>query len=221
MPVDMSDLAWVKSLPDHALEQILDVMHDSLGAKLRSAISDVQWDRHANPLTEWPVFHVHLGTRYSDKFVEIMHYCGRSLFEYPKADDPRRASAEALEKSPTIDHRPTRRREDLIECSCGWREGLSMGSYRRWRMGRWFWPTVTSWEGKPLEGVLGNGQRVPYYVMCKDAETVEDQRHAPTEICARTSDDGAVDVIVKSCICGRRTYEWDEPLDNLRLAPAV
>ena len=150
-----ADRSWVKALPAHAILEILDVMHDMLGAPLRAALEAERWLRLSAPLTEWPVIEREVTPGVTLRFV---YFCNH----YDHVGDGDAAHAAYVARRPDDpDHRPARAmfvdgKPVEFECSCGRRARVYMG--KREVVGRWWWPkTRFDWEGEPL--------RVPHFVV--------------------------------------------------------
>jgi hypothetical protein len=151
------DLTWIAALPDHAIEFVLDSLYDCTGHELRQALEDERWGRHSEPITEWPRLKETLHPN-----IQLIRICNAV-----ERDDPRGYEKLDLRGPDDPAHRPLRRRDHEVLCSCGAR---SENNYKRYRISRtWWWPVEV------LDGV-------PHFNMCPRAKDVEDPHHAPSTI---------------------------------------
>lgn len=171
--------AWTRRLPDAAIEEILDGLHDSLAGSLRKALFDEIWRRHSYPLHAW------LRVDGAD----AVHVCAR-LWRRLRAEDwPDRTGTFYRESMqiPREGHAPGRviRTDGVLSsyagtfsCTCGWRGGgaVAVGNGHV-NVGVPAWPVV-------------RGRRR----VCPYAPTLSSCLHGPL------GDAG--------CICGWRVGAW-------------
>lgn len=121
------DRRWVEALPDHAIDEILDVMHDMLGRGLRRDLRLEIFRRRGRPLTAWP----------EDK--------GSAMLGVPAKVRVALICRDALTERDSK-HRPTLEVDGKVLCSCG---AIVNDSGRLYRVSsEWWWPRVMR-EGIP------------------------------------------------------------------------
>lgn len=200
------DRTWVKSLPTHAVLEILDVMHDCLGGGLRQALQDERWLRLSKPLQEWPMtrqkFSIEAAANYTNKqeaVLTFVNFCQSHTDNWRdrRPDDPVHKPHRFIPSEPTD---PEVKEYPFSEfaCACGWRARFG----KRERIGPAWWPVIKYDFAITLSKKRLNKKFEQFYVVCKHAKgDRHDPRHAPSSV--------DVEGVVMACICGSHPHSED------------
>lgn len=183
--------AWTRRLPDAAIAEILDGLHDMLAGSLRKALRDEIWQRYSYPLQAW--------LRVDN--ADAVYTCARLWRRLRAEDQPDRDDSFHRESMqiPREGHAPARviRTDGVFSscagefsCTCGWRAGdavaLTSGCVN---------------VGLPAWSITKRGQ----LQVCPYAPTPTSRLHGPR---------GDI-----SCICGWRPSSWSHTRTEWALVP--